>query len=103
MYEKELQVINARSKEGKIVLGPYMQNWIEKDLPKLFAEVEILRAEREQLRGIIQSLKEECSTLSRESSEHLKEIQAALNDFRSILGSFNESESLGHLDQAFSD
>jgi hypothetical protein len=55
--EKELQEIKARSEEVKRVLGPYMQNWIEKDIPKLFAEIEKLRAEQEPLRSNIQILK----------------------------------------------
>ena len=40
MDEKELQ------EEVMTLLGPYMQNGIEEDVPKLFAEVEKLRAEQ---------------------------------------------------------
>lgn len=97
-------------RETKEILEPGTKNLIENDVPKLVTEVEILRAEREQLRDIIQSLKEECSTLSRESNKHLKEMQAfkaivqeTLDDSRRILGSFDESEPVGQLDQAFSD
>jgi CheY-like chemotaxis protein/FtsZ-binding cell division protein ZapB len=105
----------SRREEGLLhepeeILGPGTQNLIENDVPKLATEVKTLKAEREQLRGIIQSLKQECSTLSRESNEHLKEMQAfqaimqeTLDDFRKISGTFNESESLGQVDQTFFD
>jgi len=92
-------------RETKERLEPGTQNLIENNVPKLVTEVEILRAEREQLQDIIQSLKEECSTLSRESNKHLKEMQAfqaivleTLDDSRIILGSFCESESVGQID-----
>jgi len=97
-------------RETKERLEPGTQNLIANDVLKLVTEVEILRAEREQLRDIIQSLKEECSTLSRESNKHLKEMQAfqaivleTLDDSRIILGSYCESESVGQIDQTFSD
>ncbi len=44
MEKKELQEIKARLEEVKS-LGPYMQNWIEKNVPKLFAVVEKLAAD----------------------------------------------------------
>jgi len=107
--EKEFQEIKARSEEVKRVLGPYMQNWIEEDVPKLFAEVEKLRAEQEQLRSNIQFLKDESSTRITEVEERLKGIEASraimrevLEYVRGQLGSLNIGELLSKIDLALS-
>ncbi len=77
MDEKEFQEIKARSEEVKRLLGPYMQKWFEKDVPKLFAEVEKLRAEQEPLRSNIPILKDEFSTRITEAEERLRRIEAS--------------------------
>ena len=109
MDEKELQEIKARSEEVKRVLGPYMQNWIEEDVPKLFAEVEKLRAEQEQFRSNIQFLKDESSTRIKEAEERLRgsetsraAMREVLEYVRGKLGSLNISESLSKIDLALS-
>ena len=85
MDEKELLEIKARSEEVKTLLGPYMQNGIEGDAQKLFAEVEKLRAEQGQLRSNIQFLKEKSSTLITEVEESLREIEASRIIMREVL------------------
>ncbi len=109
MDEKELQEIKARSEEVKRVLGPFMQNWIEKDVPRLFAEVEKLRAEQEQLRSNIQILKDEFSTRITESEERLRGIEASravmgevLEYIRGRFDLLNVGESLSKIDLALS-
>ena len=76
MDEKELEENKARSEEVKKLLGPYIQKWIEKDVPKLFAEVEKLRAEQGQLRSKMQFLREESSTRITEVEERLRGVEA---------------------------
>ncbi len=109
MDEKEFQEIKARSKEVERVLGPYMQNWIEKDVPRLFAEVEKLRAEQEQLRSNIQFLKDEFSTRISKAEERGRGIEASRAAMREVLefvrGRFdllNVGESLSKIDLALS-
>ncbi len=109
MDEKEFQEIKARSKEVERVLGPYMQNWIEKDVPRLFAEVKKLRAEQEQLRSNIQFLKDEFSTRISKAEEHVRGIEASRAAIREVLeyvrGRFdllNVGESLSKIDLALS-
>jgi len=85
VYEKELQEIKARSEEVKRVLGPYMPNWFEKDVPKLFAEVERLRAEQEPKQRNIQTHKDEFSTRITKSEEHVRGIEASRAATREVL------------------
>jgi hypothetical protein len=107
--EKELQEIKARSEEVKRVLGPYMQNWIEKDIPKLFAEIEKLRAEQEPLRSNIQILKEEFSTRISKEEERVRGIEASRAEMRDVLkfvrgslGSLNIGDALSKIDLTLS-
>ncbi len=85
MDERELQVIKVRSEEVKRLLEPYMQNGIEEDVLKLFAEVEKLRAEQEQMRSNIQFLKEESSTRITVVEERLRGIEASRIIIREVL------------------
>jgi predicted nucleic acid-binding Zn-ribbon protein len=105
VYEKEFQEIKARSEEVKRVLGPYMQNWIEKDIPKLFAEIEKLRTEQELLRRNIQILKDEFSTRITKADERVRGIEASQAAMREVqkyvggkLGSLNIGESQHKID-----
>ncbi len=84
MDEKEFHEIKARSDEVKRVLGPYMKNWIEKDVPKLFAEIEKLRAEQEPLRNNIQTLKDEFSTRISTEEERVRGIEASRAEMREV-------------------
>ena len=85
MNEKELLEIKSRSEEVKTLLGPYMQNGIERDVPKLFAEVEKLRAEQGQLRSKMQFLREESSTRITEVEERLRGVEASRIIMRKVL------------------
>ncbi len=105
MYEKELQEIKARSEEIKRLMEPCMQNWIEKDIPKLFAEIEKLRAEQELLRRNIQILKDEFSTRMTKWDERVRGIEVSRAAMREVLeyvrgrlGSLNIGESLHKID-----
>ena len=105
MDENEFQEIKARSEEVKRLLGPYMQKWFEKDVPKLFAEVEKLRAEQELLRRNIQILKDEFSTRITKGDERVRGIEASRAAIREVLeyvrgrlGSLNIGESLHKID-----
>jgi hypothetical protein len=107
--EKEFQEIKARSEEVKRILGPYMQKWFEKDIPKLFAEVEKLRAEQEPLRRNIQIRKGKLSTRITKAEERLRRSEASRAEMREVLeyvrgklGSLNIGESLHKIDLAFS-
>ncbi len=109
MNEKEFQEIKARSEEVKRLLGPYMQKWFEKDVPKLFAEVEKLRAEQKPLRRNIQILRYKFSTRISKEEERLRRSEASRAAMREVLeyvseklGSLNIGESLRKIDLALS-
>ncbi len=109
MNKKEFQEIKARSEEVKRLLGPYMQKWFEKDVPKLFAEVEKLRAEQKPLRRNIRILRYKFSTRISKEEEHLRRSEASRAEMREVLeyvrgklGSLNIGESLHKIDLALS-
>ncbi len=109
MDEKEFQEIKARSEEVKRLLGPYMQKWFEKDVPKLFAEVEKLRAEQEPLRRNVRILRYKFSTHISKEEERLRRSEASRAAMREVLeyvrgrlSSFHIGESLHKIDLALS-